>query len=913
MQNAVSTIPDLLKAQALENTDSIAILKPDGEGITFGALALAVDALAATINAVVPKRADRPLRLGLALPNGPECMILQLAAMSLGTLVPFNSKGTFSEYETLFDACEIDCLLAMAGEESEAINAAQALDILPLRLTASLEIAGMKQAAPLPYAASPDEVAAIMLTSGSTGVPKLVPLTHRNLCRSASDVATSVSLTKDDLCLVMWEQFHIGGLVDLLLAPLSVGGCVLAGGSFNADSFFALSQRYEPTWFQVVPTTLRELVREKDRQTIEAVSPRLRFVRSVAAATSDGLITAAESAFGVPVVRTLGMTEAGPLITSTTLPPEQSSPGSVGQSAGTEIRILSDDGDQLGQNASGHIAIRGENVFDGYLGNDALNTQSFREGWFLTGDLGYLNERGELFLTGRKKDLINRGGEKISPAEIDEALAAHPDIELAASFAVAHDRLGEDVACAFTASKQLDPNEIRAFLSSRLSKFKVPGQIYQVASMPTNPVGKIDRYALAGIVGKLGHVQATPIPPRTQTEKIVGDIWAVELGVEHLGINQNFSALDGDSLSALRITVALEGVFGREMPEVIAEKFTTVEELSACLDQLGYVPDESRALYAQPDSVSDAHGERSVFDGDFANLAKSIQSAKTRSQLAIVLDHAFVHSTPSEIRDLQDEIRGIHVSDSAGFVAGLTLNHELRKWKGELQNALSRSSAEWSRNKISEFVLHYSVAAYQTSQKHLVVGFAGNRMRLLMPTFRVLSGLDPEKVDLLLLMDPEKKLFLDGIPDVPGALPGVAKFCREFADSNGYRGIIGLGTSGGSTAVFEAGLLADFERIVSVAPLDLDAHIGLTERLSDVRRSAPSSLRDIRIVHGKKEENRELACKLQRIFPEARTIRYPYARKGIFPAAEARGELNERLSDWLGLEVTVKEPGDSMS
>jgi len=299
----------------------------------------------------------------------------------------------------------------------------------------------------------------------------------------------------------MWEQFHVGGLVDLLLVPLGSGGAVICAGGFDAALFYELLETKRPTWFQGVPTSLYELSAFAARYEVDPRAAPLRFIRSVASSLSPQLMGEIEDMFGVPVVQTFGMTEAGPLITTNCLPPAKRLPGSVGTSCGPQIRIVSPEGTDLPSGEIGEIVIRGDNVIDGYEDAPDANERSFRDGWFHTGDTGYLDKEGFLFLTGRLKEMINRGGEKITPQELDDVLLTHPAIAQAASFSIKHRTLGEDVGAAVVLrpGTTLSEGEIRSFVLRHLAAFKVPKLVLFLEQMPRDPIGKISRMSLAAL------------------------------------------------------------------------------------------------------------------------------------------------------------------------------------------------------------------------------------------------------------------------------------------------------------------------------------------------------------------------------------------------------------------------------
>lgn len=378
----------------------------------------------------------------------------------------------------------------------------------------------------------------------------------------------------------MWEQFHVGGLVDLLLAPLHSGGTIIPTRGFNSEGFFELLDSHRPSWFQGVPTTVGELLLTARRNGLTPRNSSLRLIRSVAAPLSPSTMTEVESLFGVPVVTTFGMTEASPLVTSTSLEPTVRKPGSVGTSCGTEIAILDDAGQSAGHDREGEVAIRGPNVFDGYEDDPEANATAFRNGWFRTGDLGRIDIDGHLFLTGRIKELINRGGEKVNVREVDDALQRHPAVAQAAAYPVPHRTLGEDVG----ASVVLKPDtpttveELRQFLHRELASFKVPRQIRFVDALPRNAVGKIDRRTLAEAAA------ATPAESAeeslSEVEQRIAQIWASELEVQRVGLDDDFVALGGDSLAGLRAFVAVEAAFNISLPEEVLTELSTVRRLT---------------------------------------------------------------------------------------------------------------------------------------------------------------------------------------------------------------------------------------------------------------------------------------------------------------------------------------------
>ncbi|HTH07257.1 MAG TPA: AMP-binding protein, partial [Ilumatobacteraceae bacterium] len=345
----------------------------------------------------------------------------------------------------------------------------------------------------------PDDQALVLHTSGTTSRPKIVPLRQRNLATSARNIAAHLQLTAGDRSLTVMPLFHIHGIMAAMLAPLSVGGAVIATTGFDAFKMHRWIDELQPTYYSAVPT-MHQLVlaRAPERRTTT-----LRFVRSSSAALPGTVLDGLGELFGVPVVEAYGMTEASHQMTSNPLPPPTDKRGSVGIAAGIEVGIIDGSGNELPPLTRGEVAIKGATVVDGYENNPEANATAFTNGWFRTGDEGMLDEDGYLFLTGRLKEQINRGGEKISPLEIEDIALTHSEVKEAVALGVPHDKLGEDVGLAVvrSADSQLSDRELRDYLSARLAAFKVPRQIVFLDEIPKGATGKLQRIGLAGRLG----------------------------------------------------------------------------------------------------------------------------------------------------------------------------------------------------------------------------------------------------------------------------------------------------------------------------------------------------------------------------------------------------------------------------
>lgn len=576
------TIPALIEYRSKRTPSSIAIQSPSGQKWTFRELDIAVGRIASTI---IQK--NKGGRIGIVMKNGPELSFTILGAACAGTAVPLNPVYSESEFSDYFHRLRLDCLI-IDEHQSAAKAAAEKMSLTLLGIS---ECEEENVTLRKPKVNSKD-VALLLLTSGSTGKPKPVPLTHRNLTVAARQVANSVNLTDRDVCLSMWELHHIGGLVDLLLAPIYSGGRIISTPGIDPEIFFELVEKFQPTWFQAVPTSLHAIATLAEKRRNVVCYGHFRFLRSVAAALPSELKVRVESIFGTPVVETYGMTEASPLITSTSLRTTSVNPGSLGQSCGTDIRILGNGGKVLPVGEVGEIAIRGANVFSGYENAVEENDKRFIDGWFLTGDLGKIDSKGCLFLTGRTKQLINRGGEKINPVEVELALHQYPAVRTAAIFAIDHKTLGEDVAGAVVlhSEKTVSIAELRTFLTERVADFKIPRQFIFLDSLPLTAVGKVDRPEIARLFKrKASEETKTEIGSNkgdlSELEQQLLELWKHELKLSSLNIEDDFFAIGGDSLSGVQLLAAVEEWHGAHMPDTLYNGISTVKEMAIQLEE----------------------------------------------------------------------------------------------------------------------------------------------------------------------------------------------------------------------------------------------------------------------------------------------------------------------------------------
>ncbi|WP_425409820.1 acyl--CoA ligase [Hyphococcus sp.] len=505
----MSTVYDLITS-APEETD--ALRAPGRPPLSNAALRTLITDTMTTLNGLGIGRNDR---VAIVLPNGPEMAASFIAVAACATAAPLNPAYKRDEFEFYLSDLKAKALIVPKGSVSPALEAAHAAGVAVIFLNFeetnpagafTIEAAEQTGAAVTPQTgfAKPDDVALVLHTSGTTSRPKIVPLSQRNICASAGNIQKTLRLETSDVCMNVMPLFHIHGLMACTLAPLSAGCPVFATPGFDALKFFSWLSESRPTWYSAVPTMHQAILTRAKRNQGAIESAQLRFIRSSSASLPPSVLADLESTFSAPVVEAYAMTEAAHQMTCNPLPPEVRKPGTVGQAAGPEVAIMDEEtAELLTPGKAGEVVIRGENVTKGYESNEAANAVSFVEGWFRTGDQGVMDNDGYLTITGRLKEIINRGGEKISPREVDEILLDHSDIAQAVTFAIPHKMLGEEVGAAVVLKSggTAGADEIRAFATEKLAAFKVPRKIVVLDEIPKGPTGKLQRIGLAEKLG----------------------------------------------------------------------------------------------------------------------------------------------------------------------------------------------------------------------------------------------------------------------------------------------------------------------------------------------------------------------------------------------------------------------------
>jgi oxalate---CoA ligase len=479
------------------------VVPESGQVLTYAQVADRIEALTQRLADVGVRRGDR---VALALPNGPDFVLLLLAVTFLGAAAaPLNPAYTETEFAFfladiaprlfLIPASRPAAAAAAALASATAVVAVEAADDGPPGLLSAGGPAASRRSS---ERGGPDDVAVVLHTSGTTSRPKQVPLLQRNLMASTRTIASHYRLSSADISFCVMPLFHIHGLVASAFAALSAGGTVIAPRRFTPHRFWPQAREHGATWLSAGPTLHQMILDKAD----DAGPPRaLRFVRSCSSALSPALLERAERGYAAPMLEAYGMTEASHQMASNPLPPAARLPGSVGVPTGTQIAVVDAAGTFRPDGSLGEVVIRGPGVMSGYVNNPAATAEAFFGGWFRTGDRGVLRD-GYLTLEGRLKEMIIRGGENISPAEIEQVLMSHPAVRDAVCFGVRDDKYGELVAAAVTLERETEARELIDHCRLQLAAFKVPTQIDVLPEIPRTATGKVQRRRVGEFVAR---------------------------------------------------------------------------------------------------------------------------------------------------------------------------------------------------------------------------------------------------------------------------------------------------------------------------------------------------------------------------------------------------------------------------
>ena len=592
------TMCDIVRRHARAAPDAPAFFSEGEEPLTYGVLAALMDRFRQSLNAIGFGRGDR---IAVVHPGGPDMAAAITGIWNCATAVPMNPALTPAEFALHMRDLGVRAVAIDAGMDTAAREAARQLDLPTLdirqtdkRVAGPVEITGNPHGeAARPGAAEADDYAHVLATSGTTSQSKIVPVRHRHLVARVTFGSALMGIRTDDRCLSLMPLFHGAGVSAALPEILHAGSSMMPVTDFSAESFFRLLTTLKATWYTGSPT-FHHAIRSQAANYRDAIAgAQLRFIRSGSGHLDIRIAEELEEIFGVPVIANYATTETG-RICGNPAPPGMRKRGTVGVPAGGEVAVMDPQGRLLPTGEHGEVVVRGPNVFDGYENDPAANEAAFFADWYRTGDEGVFDEDGFLTLTGRIKDIISRGAEKIAPSEIDEALLGHPGVAEAATFPVPHETLGQEVAAAVVPVKGtgLTEETMADFLRGKLAPFKIPRRFVFVDEIPKSGVGKVQRRLLAETLGLVAGTpsrqpassgsdrRATPLEAKLQ------GIWAETLGISKVGLHDDFFLLGGDSLQAVELFLRIEQELGRRLPRAVLFEAATVAEMAKRIDDI---------------------------------------------------------------------------------------------------------------------------------------------------------------------------------------------------------------------------------------------------------------------------------------------------------------------------------------
>jgi len=593
-------------ALAARQPDVAAILAPDRDPLTFAALPGRLEAVRTALARLGIGRGDR---VAAALPRGPETAACYLGVASVAAYVPLNPDYQEQEFAGYLARLRPKAIIVPRDDGAAARRAAAAAGIAVLELavradhpagTFDLDGDAAPADARTPEWGAGDDYALVLLTSGSTSRPKIVPLRQRLLVAYADISKELYRLGPDDRCVHVMPMFHGHGLLSSMMVPLLSGSGVACPPAADVESFFDHLDRFRPTWYTAGYAIHRAILDRVEAHRDAVARARLRFIRSGSGRLDPAVMHGMEAAFGAPMVERYGMSESGTL-TANRLPPGRRKPGTAGFATCNDVEIMGDDGAILGRNRDGEIVARGPTVFDGYLDDPALNAAAFRNGWFRTGDLGRIDDDGFLTVIGRVKDVINRGGEKIAPLEVEGVLSQHPDVAQICIFAMPHPTLGEQIAAAVVPAAGADPVTVDAlydFGRRSLAAFKLPRRIFVVDRLPLGATGKVQRADVARLCATIADGgEAVGRTPADGLESDIAEIWKSVLRIEAVAADRDFFLAGGDSLSAALLFAGIEAQFGVRLT------LSQIFDEGATVAGLARLVAERRGAEPQPDAL----------------------------------------------------------------------------------------------------------------------------------------------------------------------------------------------------------------------------------------------------------------------------------------------------------------------
>lgn len=528
-------------------------------------------------------------RLLCLLPDHPSTLPFQLAASSTVYTAVINPASSIPEIAQLVRETKATAVVTQSSSQ-EIETLIEQMDLGHVEVIPDYEshIADFNLQLRRSYSGSTNESnepSLILTTSGSSGKPKVVPIANSALLASAQNIIHALELDADDINIHMLPMFHMGAVLDLFIVPLISGGTVHLAHPISTENLVRAIKSANPTWVQAVPTMLKALLRSCEDDELRELGRTLRFIRSVSAGLAPAVQTEIETKMGTPVIQMYGMTETAGQICSNGLKESTNKPGSVGRPMGCEVRILDQSGGVVPLGRNGEICVAGPSVFSAYANIDRAST--FHGRWFRTGDIGYFDDDNFLYIVGRKGDLINRGGEKLSAVEVEQALMEHPVVVQAAVFSLPHQTLGDDIGAVVALANGIEMSEdsLREFLSKRLSSYKVPRHILIADALPLLASGKIDKKTCRDRFLKNEPLLKNEAP-QSEIGAEIAQVWSDVLKQPKPGENDDFFDAGGDSLAAQTFVLDLEERLNVTLPTNILFESPTFAQLETAVSAL---------------------------------------------------------------------------------------------------------------------------------------------------------------------------------------------------------------------------------------------------------------------------------------------------------------------------------------
>jgi acyl-CoA synthetase (AMP-forming)/AMP-acid ligase II/thioesterase domain-containing protein len=557
----------------------------------------------------------RNARIAVAIPNGPQAALAIVAVTCSAVSIPLDPRETVAELESPFSVLRPDALLLLRGTDSGLRQLAIRRGMAIIEAIASKDetLCFSIDSPETRIASAPDDfcepnsddVALISQTSGTTSARKLIPRKHRNLLAAAAMFQTWFKLTPQDRSLCLSPVAQGQGLVATVLMTFLSGGTVVFPANASRFDYSEWFGTLKPTWFTCAPTHHRLILDQTRFRANASTEHSLRFILSGGAPLPPDIHEGLEHALGVPVLDRYGFSE-GTHLSANLPPPGPFKPGTCGIPWPGTVIVVGEDGCRLPPGVQGEILVSGPTIMSGYIGAPELNRQLFVDGWFKTGDIGSLDDEGFLTLHGRLNELINRGGDKVSPTEINNVLTRHRAVAEAATFPVPHSRLGEDVMAAVVLRSGMTatPTELRRYLQDRLAPFKVPRRIFVRDQLPKGNTGKIVSRLLTESWEEAGGANAQIGEPSLDDDPLVAnnliagitELWERLLKHAPISIDDDFFEKGGDSLLAMEMLAELDRLTGQTLPNAILFEASTIRQLTQKLSESGHLNEKQETF-----------------------------------------------------------------------------------------------------------------------------------------------------------------------------------------------------------------------------------------------------------------------------------------------------------------------------